>query len=192
MDLDVSYAGGGWVRVLSAELPGPLYVRVTDAGDGRLRVRDLFLQGDDEPVTAGHLRRLPVGAVEAAINDRGWTIRPRLDTSGPDLRTELGKTPWMRSVSTSRSTSWSVEIADQVGTTDGVDPPPLHRPPGRLSEDFFLAVARAYSRHASTPGARPGPELAKEAGVAVKTVHGWISEARKRGFLPPATKGRAG
>ncbi len=34
--------------------------------------------------------------------------------------------------------------------------------------------------------------LAKEADVPVGTVHRWILEARRRGFLPPARQGRAG
>jgi hypothetical protein len=34
--------------------------------------------------------------------------------------------------------------------------------------------------------------LAKEADVPVGTVHRWIVEARRRGFLPAARVGRAG
>ena len=32
--------------------------------------------------------------------------------------------------------------------------------------------------------------LAEEANVPVRTVHGWIREARRRGFLPPGKQGR--
>lgn len=68
---------------------------------------------------------------------------------------------------------------------------PLTRPDGSDPDGFYREVARAYgSAVTETPG--PAPLLAKEAGVPVTTVHRWIREARRRGFLSRGRRGRAG
>jgi hypothetical protein len=70
--------------------------------------------------------------------------------------------------------------------------PPLSKPPeGRLTDDYLREVASLYLREVGTKRS-PAPAIARAAGVPVRTVHRWIAEARKRGILPPATKGRAG
>lgn len=58
-----------------------------------------------------------------------------------------------------------------------------------MPADF--ALSRAYGEYVAESNA-PAKEIAGEAGVPVTTVHRWIREARRRGFLPPARKGRAG
>lgn len=69
---------------------------------------------------------------------------------------------------------------------------PLTRPDGKDPAAFYRRVAEAYVEAASTDSA-PAPAMAAEAGVPVATVRGWISEARRRGALPPAPpRGRAG
>lgn len=68
---------------------------------------------------------------------------------------------------------------------------PLTRPDGSDPDGFYRQVATAYNSAVLTTAA-PAPLLAEEAGVPVATVHRWISEARRRGFLAPARKGRAG
>jgi hypothetical protein len=68
---------------------------------------------------------------------------------------------------------------------------PLTRPDRTDPEGFSRRVAAAY-REVATTSHRPAAILALQAGVPVATVHRWIREARQRGFLPPARKGRAG
>lgn len=68
---------------------------------------------------------------------------------------------------------------------------PLVRPDGSDPERFYARVAEAYNDLIGETSA-PAPLLAQEAGVPVPTVHRWIAEARRRGHLPPARKGRAG
>lgn len=72
-----------------------------------------------------------------------------------------------------------------------VDRPQLTRPDGLDPEAFYRRVAEAYVDVLSRTTAI-APALAEEAGVPVATVHRWIGEARRRGFLNPARKGRAG
>lgn len=68
----------------------------------------------------------------------------------------------------------------------------LKRPPGgRITDEFLENVAEMY-RWAVEQGEAPAVSISGVAEVPVRTVHRWISEARKRGFLPPAVKGKAG
>jgi hypothetical protein len=68
---------------------------------------------------------------------------------------------------------------------------PLVRPDGTDPEGFSHRVAEAYNAVVMLSH-RPATLLAEEAGVPVTTVHRWIRDARQRGFLPPARRGRAG
>lgn len=67
----------------------------------------------------------------------------------------------------------------------------LQRPDGSDPATFYRSVADAYN--ATVPhSSRPARLMADQASVPVGTVHRWIAEARRRGYLPPARKGRAG
>jgi hypothetical protein len=68
---------------------------------------------------------------------------------------------------------------------------PLDRPNGTNPDAFYQEVAEAY-RDAVQDHRNVAVVLATEADVPVGTVHRWIVEARRRGFLPPARIGRAG
>jgi hypothetical protein len=68
---------------------------------------------------------------------------------------------------------------------------PLNRPDGSNPDAFYRQVAEAY-RDAVQDTSKVAKVLAEEAHVPVGTVHRWILEARRRGFLPPARQGRAG
>ncbi len=64
------------------------------------------------------------------------------------------------------------------------------RPP--YPDSFFEAVAFEY-RRAIASGKPPAPTISIKTGRPVPTVHGWVREARRRGFLPSAKgKGMAG
>jgi len=66
----------------------------------------------------------------------------------------------------------------------------LSRPSGRrLPDDFYEQVARAYTE-AVAYGLNPRKTLAADSGTPADTVARWISEARKRGYLPPGQPGR--
>ena len=68
---------------------------------------------------------------------------------------------------------------------------PLSRPDGSNPDAFYQEVAEAY-RDVIQDHRNVAVVLAKEANVPVGTVHRWIVEARRRGFLPPARVGRVG
>jgi len=68
--------------------------------------------------------------------------------------------------------------------------PELERPPrSGLNDDFFRRVALAY-RQAVTAGRPPTKTLAAISDTPPGTVNRWIAEARARGFLPQASRGK--
>lgn len=72
-------------------------------------------------------------------------------------------------------------IAARLGR---IPEPPYH-------DDFYRRVAASYSALArQVPN--PAAELAEENELPVTTVHTWVKQARRRGFLPPGRKGKAG
>lgn len=67
--------------------------------------------------------------------------------------------------------------------------PALERAAGMSPEDFSQLVAehyKAWARHVPHPAAA----MAAEWDVKVPTMHTWIREARLRGYLPPARRGK--
>jgi hypothetical protein len=56
-------------------------------------------------------------------------------------------------------------------------------------EKFYREVARVYSR-LSKYTHRPAEELAQAHDVPVRRVHGWIKEARQRGYLGAGRRGK--
>jgi hypothetical protein len=92
-----------------------------------------------------------------------------------------------------------VELTDSATVTDSLTVTRSGRPHAKLRlpatnpkpPKFYEEVAWAY-RELSAQGNRPAMELAEANGVPVTTVHRWVKEARRRGFLPPGRKGRRG
>ncbi len=69
------------------------------------------------------------------------------------------------------------------------DLPPLRREPGMTPEAFSQLVAQHYRAWAAVVPS-PVAAIAAEWKVKPPTVHGWIREARLRGYLPPARRGK--
>lgn len=68
--------------------------------------------------------------------------------------------------------------------------PPLDRSAAASPEAFSRAVAEHYKLWAARVP-NPAAAMAAEHGVKVPTMHGWIREARLRGLLPAAKRGKA-
>jgi hypothetical protein len=69
--------------------------------------------------------------------------------------------------------------------------PPLVREPGVAPEEFSALVAKHYEAWARYVP-HPAGALAVEWNVKPPTMHSWIREARLRGLLPAARRGKAG
>lgn len=79
--------------------------------------------------------------------------------------------------------------ARSARTSGAGDLPPLARA-GQSPDEFSRLVADHYAAHAAVV-AHPVAAMAVSAGVKLPTVHTWVREARLRGYLPPATRGKA-
>ncbi len=173
---------GGWVRFEVENLPGPLLLRFRPDDEGRLRVAELYLPSDGEPIEARHLRALPLHKPEAIANSRVFrkAVEAELDEPVGDLRELLAG--WC---------AWDDKPRPRR-CARRVKLPPLPRPEGfRYDDDFYELVADHYVARVQA-GTRPARGMADEAGVPVTTVHRWVREARRRGFLAPTTRGRTG
>lgn len=68
--------------------------------------------------------------------------------------------------------------------------PPLERRPDMSPEEFSQLVAEHFKMWAKYVP-HPAAAMAAEWKVKAPTVHSWIREARLRGLLPPARRGKA-
>lgn len=163
-----------------------LHVRARER-DGRLVITDLYLHAAEITPTA--MRGVSISRLEAELNaathsepgpDSGVTVFSRV---AADLARSSGDEP----------EPTLAELRARIPADETAHPqrPRLTRPDGAAPEEFYPRVARAYFEYAPRTRA-PAKEIADEASVPVTTAHRWIREARRRGFLPPARKGKAG
>jgi hypothetical protein len=146
--------------------------------DGRVIVRRLVLAG--EPVNSAAVSRFPVGWVEGVLN-MPWL---RSSVIAEDASDDV-LTPALEAALVSPGTGGIGELVD---FSQEQSRPKLGRPNGRDPDSFYRLVATVHAE-AVSHGLPPAPTLASEAQVPVRTVHGWIREARRRGFLPPTRRG---
>lgn len=199
---------GGWIRVDDIEEAiGPVYVRLAiDELTRRWRAVDIYLDGCDKPIAGRVVRQLPVAAIEAAASEPHIRdeLQRRFDLPAVPLAVLASHfATTYDSKGDSKGEGWVADAlrgceptarAEQVASPDFGDAPvpPLSTPPGgRLTDEFLESVARCY-RAAVRERKRPGPELASQAGVPVRTVQHWVYLARQRGILAPGRPGVAG
>lgn len=162
-------APGGWLGYWGQGHPAVL-VRFEDR-DGRLEPVELHLPPGTEPLDAARLRAVPLGRITA------WANAPDV---AADLRSHMAE----RQPAPGDDDFFKMYgrgIAARLGRIP--DPP--------YGDDFYRRVAAAYSALARQLS-RPAAELAEANDLPVTTVHSWIKQARRRGFLPPGRAGKAG
>ena len=192
---------GGWLELAGVDgIEGKLYMRLKQDARGTWKVRELYLCSD-VPITPGTTKAIPVDIVELVVNEDDYLMLKH-EVPGPDLErlAAYGSTTWGNQADNWIKDSWLAQIPGS-----GVPQPkmPKRRPPrdqpkraplvapDRLDDEFLERVADAYVDVVSQR-LNPAPVLANEAQVSPRTVHRWILQARKRGFLPEGTQGRAG
>lgn len=202
---------GGWIRYAATDLEGVLFVRFTHADDGRLQPVDLFLEGDRH-LSASMLRQLPLSKIEAEVNGpaKRKLLEEGLNLPGPDLRTAASY--YSSGIGSDDAQHWAAQmLGSQVDGSD-IEPAPRlkhanaqtrpHRAPsvvlvevpaagGRYPDEFYEGIARVYTNLVAE-SERPAADIADANHVPVTTVHRWIKEARRRGFLAAGRRGRAG
>lgn len=184
----------GWISLAGPGEVEGVHARIAARVDGRVVITDLYVHADE--ITASTMRALPIGRLEAFANAVATGEPGSFDTSD----TMLEQVPLIVSagVHSQRDVAMS-ELRDRVPTPSKNAKrsdkrkarEQLRRPDGSDPEGFYRLVATAYNE-AVIATSKPALVLAEEAGVPVTTVHRWIREARQRGYLPKARRGRAG
>jgi hypothetical protein len=153
-----------------------VHVRSTCDEDGRRIITDLYVHGVH--LTSETFRAISIPRTEAALN------RPSAPDPGEGDDSDL-------TVAELRERGRIIATKEREERAAGVARGVLRRPDGSDPEGFYRTVAAAYGQYAEESHA-PAKLIAEEAGVPVTTVHRWVREARRRGFLPPGRKGRTG
>lgn len=169
-------AEDGWVSLPGPNGQGGVHARLGAVRDGRVVITDLYFHAPE--ITSSLLRSISIARIEAMgstpANGGEWDKLAdiALGKHRPLTFSELRK-----------------RVPKKVTPAPVV--PALSRPGGADPETFYRQVAQAYNAAVVTTRG-PAKLIADQAGVPVTTVHRWIREARRRGYLPPARKGRAG
>lgn len=207
----VHRGNAGWHRITDCGLDGHLYVRV-ERVDGALRATEFYVDGQGTPFSMNWLRSLPLRQIEETCEWLAETY-PQEDWEdarpGPDL-SRLATWYDATISSTAAGKNWvydsflsqtSAKLPDGRRVPKGpprkfedhsktLEDPTLAPPTEGLTDEFLAEVAEAY-RRAVTKRLPPAKALAELAGVSPRTVHDWVSKARKRGIMPPAaSRGR--
>jgi hypothetical protein len=186
----------GWAEVGIPDLVARVLIKVAEK-EGRYVIETMIVS--DGALDSVTIKRIPVSRIETLLNQGAG-----VGLLGPSAQAVYEVKGFTFS---GRSRVWSQEFSeveqalsrylagmDRPSFTPGATPSarePLARPDGTDPDGFYRKVAEAYSEIVVT-SASPAKVIAEEAEVPVTTVHRWINEARRRGFLPPARKGRAG
>lgn len=184
----------GWAEIVLPDIAPRILIKVAEK-DGRWVVANLVLVG--EALDSTTLKSIPIARIESLLNTRGvgaallarqMGMTDDRPTWMPSYREEFGQLDDALTSYFARESRPSLALSEP-----GTKPPrePLTRPDGTDPDDFYRKVAEVYNDVVRETSA-PAKVLAEEAGVPTATVHRWIFEARRRGFLPPARKGRAG
>jgi hypothetical protein len=182
---------GGWDTYSPPEGADGLHLRWGRDDAGRWVITDLYLHG--KALTAGVLRAISLPRMEAQRNSEAEILA---SPGSQVFRRERYWPPGDEGLTTAELRRRAAEGAKLHAASSAGTPPPrgkISRPdrsdPGSL-EQFYRLVAMAYKQYAQDRP--PAPAIAEEAGVPVTTVHRWVREARRRGFLPPGVRGRVG
>ncbi|MET7651561.1 hypothetical protein [Streptomyces sp. NPDC005486] len=191
---------GGWVRLKETDGPS-VYLHFQQEGAGAQERFDLktavMKAGGDEVLSGRSWRRVPLLEVERFI------AHPRVRAaltfpckeSPPAVLEELdayfdaGELPGHPSETGYISSG--MLASNEAEHAPAGKFPALRPPEGRLTDEFLREVAEAYRSYTEAKQP-PAPAIAEQVGVPVRRVHRWVSDARKRGILPPARPGRAG
>jgi hypothetical protein len=194
----VAYRPGGWVRLrakdeLSTGFRGTVYLQLLPdkTYQGRLTVHQAFMVGDMS-ISARTWRQVPIAEIERVARQPEQAEVLRRPTDRPLAPAEeLGRYFDETEPQFGAATTHIRDTPPLAPFDVPMIPEPVQAPPkGRITDEFLVHVASAYAQ--AVGEGSPAKVIAEQAKVPIRTVHGWITEARKRGHLPPGRPGRAG
>lgn len=183
----------GWVRYEAASLPARVHVRFSPAPDGgRLQATDVHVSAAaydywskdsfDVGLRADVLRVFPLGRIEA------WVNRSEV---AEVLRSQAGERWESEALASGMRYAFDRHLVPDDAPVFKTSRSTLTVPTSRARDDaFYRAVADRYSA-AATQSRGPARLLAEANDVPVSTIHGWVKEARRRGFLGQGQRGKA-
>lgn len=173
----IQTAPGGWVQAYNTASDSTAYLRLQTDDGGRLTTY-LSLMDGRSPVSTRVWREFPFAKIEQVL-----TGHPHMTASGsaPDAVDVL------RTYFATRGEN--AEVAPRQGCPE---PPLLRRPGHRITDEFLRDLAATYRWLVSAGSSAPAIAIARQTGAPAATVHRWITNARKRGFLPTGRPGRVG
>ena len=168
-----------------------IYLRVSKDEAGKLGVREAVMLGG-EPISAASWRDVPFDTAALFASGVG-------DKSAPPLLAAIGEQLDGEDSVPSLADALDAlfpEDAESAVVIAGASAPSgklaaLKTPDAGLTDEFLTDLAAAYSELSAAKRA-PAPAIAEQTCAPVRTVHGWIAEARKRGYLAPARREKAG
>jgi hypothetical protein len=183
---------------------GGAHIKVTEDEDGRWVITDVYVHGRGLTVT--DLQALPLTQLNLTMNLIGYwdgsgaIMDPAAITdviNGYAANAGYGQAV-MHNLDEDAAEPTLAELRSLAAAAPPDLPrgpeaerPQLTRPDGTDPDGFAERVAAAYREYVTKTRA-PAVEIAKEAGVPVGTVRGWIREARRRGKLPQGHRGKVG
>lgn len=184
----LSAGDDGWIT-LSGTDGTTVHVRAQRRGS-RTMITDIYLHTADG-ITPAAVRGVSISRLEAELNLLR-SPRHSVPTSQTPTLTAIFDAARAEDDGTPEPTLSELRSRAPITTVDErPSRPRLSRPGKEGPDEFYALVARAYAEYAPRTRA-PAKEIAAEAGTPISAAHRWIREARRRGFLPPAQKGRAG
>jgi hypothetical protein len=171
-----------WSRAVGGTTEGVLvYAHLFAEKEGdRGEITRMVVEGRN--LSTDKLRSIPLGHIEALANANP-EFRPYING---EAQGQMGERLNAFQQDANRQMLAQARRKAQKATRR-----PLTRPDGSNPDAFYREVAEAY-RDVIKDTNKVAKVLAEEANVPVGTVHRWILEARRRGFLPQARQGRAG
>lgn len=192
---------------------GGMHIKVTAVDYDRWVITDVYVHG--QSLSATDLQAVPLTQLELVMNLLGyWGDAPGAGKTRPpadafmdgdviadfvnDLAAKAGYGATAMYVGEEDEEPTLADLREHAADapeellkSPAAERPRLTRPDGTDPDGFAEKVAAAYREYAIQTRA-PAVEIAKEAGVPVGTVRGWIREARRRGKLPHGQKGKVG
>jgi hypothetical protein len=194
----IDYRPGGWGRVRGDGVT--VYLRLGSEGGARPRLHiDMATVSTDGPLTEAMWRSVPLAEVEMHLAVLSGVSAPDIDRAMAELAKPVeihGYSPEALERYFAETAPLPIQGHIPGRTTVGGAPLgeriKLAKPAsGRLTDEFLRDLAALYLTTVEA-GKAPAPAIAGIANVPVRTVHRWVAEARRRGILPPAVKGKAG
>jgi hypothetical protein len=151
-----------------------------------MTVREVWVDIKNARVGARMMRDLPLGRIEAAINQplvyealSQYVSIPtaasiRFPDELPEPGSDPGDPPWWVTPPRSKRRAPRLKLRIPEG-------------PGKKPDEFYRQVADRFT-YLGTVSTRPASELAAANEVNVSTIHGWVKEARRRGLMPAADR----